>query len=107
MNLLKLLKAAISPRLEPGLLVKFHEMILIVDPHTLATINPPMGSQLIVTGYAGILWITVEGSQDDYKIRNGESAKIPGGGKVVIQPLTAHVPCRLHVVYEPPPRITH
>ena len=105
MNLLQMFKHAVNTQLEPTLLVKFRELILIIQPGKTATLDVPKGSQLTVTGYAGALWITVEGSIYDYKIKNGETAKIPGGGKVVIQAMTTTVPCRLHVVYEKPTQI--
>ncbi len=101
MNFLKMLKQVIRPGVDLSLLVKFREMILIIDPQTTATIKVPKGASLTVTGYAGVLWITAEGCPNDYKIKNGETVKIAGGGKVVIQALTTHVPCRLHVVYQP------
>ena len=105
MSLLQIFKQAIGSNTE--LQTKCREMILIIEPQKTASLNVPKGARLSVTGFAGVLWITVEGHRDDYRIKNGDTAKIPGGGKVVIQAMTTNIPCRLHVVYEPPPLVIH
>jgi hypothetical protein len=97
----------ISPK-ETGVVgVRFTEMILVIKPNEVATIAVAPGSEIIVTGFAGTIWLTVEGQSYDYRIRNGDVAKIEGFGKIVMQSLSSNVPSKIHISYQPPKVAVH
>jgi formylmethanofuran dehydrogenase subunit D len=109
MNLLKLIKNVVIFNRKPSnaIDVEFREMVLIINPHATASMTVAKGSEIEVTGQAGTVWVTAEGNPIDYQVRNGDTVKIHGSGKIVMQSLAEHVPGRLLVTYQPPMRATH
>ena len=98
MDFLKLIKRAVGfARPNNCVPVNFKEMILIIEPREVAVLVIRPGAEMIVTGFAGTIWITVDGDPARYVVKHGETFKIPAHGKVTIRSVAEHVPGRLHV----------
>jgi hypothetical protein len=87
--------------------MKFSELILILQPGEIATLNFSRGSEVTFTGFAGTLWITGENYPTDYRLKNGQTIIMECVGQLVIQALTQTVPCKLHVVHKAAPPFFH
>jgi hypothetical protein len=109
MTIWKKIKTAVGLRQkEIGVIgVRFTEMILVIKPNEVASIMVAPGSEIVVTGFAGTIWLTVEGQSYDYRIRNGDVARIEGFGKIVMQSLSLNVPSKIHIAYQPPKVALH
>lgn len=107
MNLWNYIKEAIHGRSAEYIQTKFNEMILIIAPRHTATLIAEPGSETIVSGFAGSVWIQVQGRELGYTLKHGDTYRIPATGKIVFWAATENVKCRVHVIYYPPAPVIH
>ena len=82
---------------DPMMLVRASEMIFVLNPNETAALELPHGSTVLLTGLAGIIWVTVQGSIYDYRLKNSETLELPGAGLMVFQSLTQNVPGKIQI----------
>lgn len=107
MGFFERMRRALAGRVSQHIQMQFKELILIIEPRASATLIAEPGSETVVSGFAGAVWIQVGDRESGYTVKHGESFKIPGHGKIVFWAATQNVPCRLHVSYRPPPSTIH
>lgn len=89
--------SASRSNLEPTMHIRASELIFVLNLDDTASIDVPHGSVVKLTGLCGIIWVTIQGSIYDYRVKNGETLELPGAGLMVFQSLTQNVQGKIQV----------
>ncbi len=108
MGFLNIVKRAVTfARHDNSMSINFKEMILIIEPREVAVLVIRPGAEMIVTGFAGTVWINVAGDPTRYIVKHGETFKVPAHGKVTIGSAADYVPGRIHIKHLPEKSLIH